>query len=816
MESPLVEEGRILKVGPLKSGKIPRCVHLDSYLEDKAKERDENIRILEEERERVSSLAAPIREQMRPWHELNEVEATYKRLAEEHSTAFEMHERSVRAVDEGKRRLAEAESLRIQAEKSFFIGRRGRVERADRAITVAGDDLMRAQATAGAAEARLIRGASASRRCTSEVMQAERATDGLRTLEELEIDLASALRRIDSLESEIEALRLAAEEDANQLVRSAAALFVTLTKLYMERDKFNDLTWDTVIIDEASMAMPPLVAYAAARACKRVVVVGDMYQLPPVVQSERDSEGGLLGRDVFELRGITSLIQSRREFPSLAKLRTQRRMHPDIAAVAKELIEVGYADLENAPEILGRTLPDFARALGTDAALVTVDISGFHPWSGKMPGSLSRFNFLSGRVAVELAAMYAAGLMEPDETAPPPIGIVTPYAAQRRYLNKLVQMLQLERWVAAGTVHTFQGNECDVIIFDSVLGEPHWTARLTNPHAFEEVKRDLNVAVTRARHQFAFVGDSRWLKKNAKAGSGYGRLWMYLEKRAVHMQAAGLLGEGFRSRLALTLPEIEGWRLTKSRSVALLTETDFYAHFATDLNQARERVILYTPFVGKMRWPLVEPHIAALRERGVNVYILHKPLSDPEWRRGDRGFGEKVFGALSAMGVRLIPMSGVHAKTIVVDSHIVYEGSLNWASQTASYEHMWRFESRDMALLIERMLQIEPIVEAFSQEKLGDRCPSCGGKLILINQAQQTPRDVYPVKLGCYSHAEDKKICAGYLRRVDGRPPFVEPPLCQRGVRMKLHYTQSGRPWDWRCGHKGCRPIRWTRGDCLK
>ena len=38
-ESPLVEEGRILKVGPMKSKKIPRHVHLDSYLEDKAKER---------------------------------------------------------------------------------------------------------------------------------------------------------------------------------------------------------------------------------------------------------------------------------------------------------------------------------------------------------------------------------------------------------------------------------------------------------------------------------------------------------------------------------------------------------------------------------------------------------------------------------------------------------------------------------------------------------------------------------------------------------------------------------------------------------
>ena len=117
---------------------------------------------------------------------------------------------------------------------------------------------------------------------------------------------------------------------------------------------------------------------------------------------------------------------------------------------------------------------------------------------------------------------------KPEPDAAPKIGIVTPYAAQRRYLNRLIDTLRLQDWVTAGTVHTFQGNECDVIIFDSVLGEPHWTARLTDPHQFDEVKRDINVAVTRARHQFVFVGDSAWMKKNAKPDSAYGRLWRHM------------------------------------------------------------------------------------------------------------------------------------------------------------------------------------------------------------------------------------------------------------------------------------------------
>ena len=49
-----------------------------------------------------------------------------------------------------------------------------------------------------------------------------------------------------------------------------------------------------------------------------------------------------------------------------------------------------------------------AEALGN--ALAVIDIADLSPWSGKMPGSFSRFNFISGQVAVELSTLYAAKL----------------------------------------------------------------------------------------------------------------------------------------------------------------------------------------------------------------------------------------------------------------------------------------------------------------------------------------------------------------------------------------------------------------------
>jgi len=817
--NPLIEEGRILKIGPRRSNKIQDSVHLDSYITKKAEKRENDIRILEEEHERISQHSQELKAALAPLLELKQ-ELSQAEIA--HHKAQEGYESTVATRTAAITRVANANAVAgrfaaelRKAQQSFFIGRRGRIQKSFEAWNSARQMVNLAQAEAGRVEADAIRAERALGEAHARLLLIQQKARDIELSAKLEEEIRIAGGRIATLVSEINALRAAAQDDAKELVNNAIAIFATLTKLYIDRDLLPDIKWDTVIIDEVSMAMPPLLAYAASRARKRVVLVGDMYQLPPVVSSPPDSAAGaILGTDIFEIRHITEMIDSGGDVPQLVKLIKQRRMHPDIAAGAKDLI-ASYKHLENDSAVLVRQRPKFLSAIGIEEALAVVDIRDLDPWSGKMPGSLSRFNFISGQVAVELSALYAAQLDKPNEIDAPPIGIVTPYAAQKRYLSRLVQILGLERWVAAGTVHTFQGNECEVVIFDSVLGEPHWTSRFTNPAYWRTVRRDLNVALTRARHQFIFVADSRWLNKYAKPNTGYGKLWAFLEKGAIKLNATDILGYDFKERVAKTVAATKGWDIKSNTNTELLTETEFYTRFTADLMQATHRVVLYTPFIGKTRWPSVAPFIAVLRERNVEVFLLHKPLTDPEWRHGDMAFGRSVFDSLVRLGVKLIPMSGVHAKTIVIDSKVVYEGSLNWASQTSSYEHMWRFEGSAMARLVEKMLQLDPIISVFEEEKAGDRCPTCGGPLILINQAKQTPTDHYPLKLGCARWHEDKASCSGYLRRVDGRVPFLEPPSCPRGTTMQVSYTKDGRPWAWRCGHKVCKPIRWVRGDCL-
>ncbi len=114
----------------------------------------------------------------------------------------------------------------------------------------------------------------------------------------------------------------------------------------------------------------------------------------------------------------------------------------------------------------------------------------------------------------------------------------------------MVQALSLTDWVNVGTVHTFQGGEAELIIFDTVLDEPYWRARLCNPNQSKEVKRDLNVALTRARSKSVLVGSFEWLNRHAKPTSGLGQLWHYLKDHAELVSAHNLVEGGFAGRVA--------------------------------------------------------------------------------------------------------------------------------------------------------------------------------------------------------------------------------------------------------------------------
>jgi len=131
---------------------------------------------------------------------------------------------------------------------------------------------------------------------------------------------------------------------AQILLDDASAVFCTLTKNYVGKD-LEGQKFDAVIVDEISMALPPLIFLVAGRARSRVILVGDFLQLPPIVRSDTELTNDILGKDTFHLSGVAVGLKPSENSLVLVRLNTQHRMVPEIADVARCLVYQQAGDL---------------------------------------------------------------------------------------------------------------------------------------------------------------------------------------------------------------------------------------------------------------------------------------------------------------------------------------------------------------------------------------------------------------------------------------------------------------------------------------
>jgi len=130
-------------------------------------------------------------------------------------------------------------------------------------------------------------------------------------------------------------------------------------------------------------------------------------------------------------------------------------------------------------------------------------------------------------------------------------------------------------------------------------------------------------------------------------------------------------------------------------SSRLYDEQSFYPAFIADARRATESIIIESPFITYRRLRYLLPTLEKALRRGVSITINTR---DPQ-------FHEVVMQRYASSGITLLQNIGVevlytgnhHRKLAIVDSKILYEGSLNILSQSNSCEVMRRIESTGLA-----------------------------------------------------------------------------------------------------------------------
>eukprot|EP00897_Mesotaenium_endlicherianum_P007811 jgi/Mesen1/7058/ME000369S06383 len=296
-------------------------------------------------------------------------------------------------------------------------------------------------------------------------------------------------------------LRVRSVKEMTALVEQARV--VGATCLGITHPMFGKRKFDVCIVDEAGQINLP-VALGPLRCAHKFVLVGDHFQLPPLVKSKEAREQGM-GVSLFKLL-------SEAHPSAVCSLRSQYRMCEDVMVPCNELIYRGALRCGSAATASARLqlprlhqLPldsasNSASVLDPSRPVLFLDTDALAAEEVRLRGEAVH-NVVEAQLLIAVVrALGEAGL--PEEQ----VGLMSSYSAQVRLLQKHCQEAALHK-VEVLTVDRFQGRdkECCLVSF----------VRSNEEHAAGSLVADwhrINVAITRAKTKLVLVGSRRTLQ----------------------------------------------------------------------------------------------------------------------------------------------------------------------------------------------------------------------------------------------------------------------------------------------------------------
>ena len=318
---------------------------------------------------------------------------------------------------------------------------------------------------------------------------------GTRSITDLPQQLASHQAQAIRLHQDITELQHQIATVERRILQHCTVLATTITRTYtapvLEHERF-----DLVIIDEGSTATPPALFASLCLARRQVLIVGDFFQLSPIAESQTLTAKQWLATDIYGLTGIKNDND-----PRVAALTTQYRMHPDIATLAAKLYQRAGLSYRTDRHIRTARQTIVEQSPAPGKALVFVDTSDAQPWVDKdHKGSPS--NHYHATVAVALAQQ---ALRLPSSTQPT-VSIIAPYRNQVRLLQDLISQADLSDHVHVGTIHSVQGQQSDIVIFDTTVTGNLTKTMLGRCESDRSPSKLINVAFTRAKSKLIIIG----------------------------------------------------------------------------------------------------------------------------------------------------------------------------------------------------------------------------------------------------------------------------------------------------------------------
>ena len=259
------------------------------------------------------------------------------------------------------------------------------------------------------------------------------------------------------------------------------------------------LAFDWVIVDEAGRATVPEVLIPLIRA-ERAILVGDERQLPPMLDEMTSDESGGSDEDSsLDTSLFQSLVEQLAETDGkhIASLTRQYRMDPEIGNLISTVFYEGQ--LQNGEERSRRRstldwLPAPVTWISTsrDQAREETRVGQSYANPSEAKAILDVLEKLRDKRSSTGPRLH--------------VGVISGYSAQVELLTTRIDPDNGTRWrnltIEIATVDSFQGRECDVVIYSTVRSNRN--RRI----GFLKDYRRINVALSRARYKLIIIGDN--------------------------------------------------------------------------------------------------------------------------------------------------------------------------------------------------------------------------------------------------------------------------------------------------------------------
>jgi superfamily I DNA and/or RNA helicase len=276
--------------------------------------------------------------------------------------------------------------------------------------------------------------------------------------------------------------------------------------------------FDTLFFDEASQALEPMVWIPLLK-CKRLILCGDHFQLPPVVKSIEAKKGGL----------DQTLLDRCIKFKDAVSLLTrQYRMNTAIMGFSNNFFYNNelIADESVSAQVL---LNDENSMLSR--SIEFIDTAGCNFDEIQNPETLSYFNPKEGDILFKHLQQLLIEYGQQELLPPVSIGIISPYKEQREWLKDNIGEVEFDKTklesLSVKTIDGFQGEERDVIYISLVRSNEKQEIGFLND------LRRMNVAITRAKKKLVVIGDSSTIG----ASKFYNSFLEYCEKHGAYRTA---------------------------------------------------------------------------------------------------------------------------------------------------------------------------------------------------------------------------------------------------------------------------------------